>query len=733
MRGRRLPSATRTPARDAGAHGRGIQGARLRSQPPRGIARSGSQYRGEQYRSEIQALRAVAVVAVVLYHLWPNRIPAGFVGVDVFFVISGFLITQHLFRELSETGTIRLARFYARRARRLLPASLVTLLATLVAGLAIVPHVAWDELARQVIASALYVQNWTLASDAVDYLAAESSPTAVQHFWSLAIEEQYYLIWPILLVVVAALLGSTRRRRLRGLLLAALGTLGALSFGTSLVWSALSPQSAYFATPTRIWEFAAGGLLAIAGAKALGPAAAAVASWAGLALIVGSSFLIPQGTPFPGWVAVFPVAGTVLVILGGSGRPPAGPGRLYDLRPVRFLGDISYGVYLWHWPLVVLLPQVIGPLTAPQKVLVLALSILLGYLSKILIEDPVRNSRLLPNGAPVRTLAATAIAMLLVAGSGAGAWAAYQERQTSALEAATEEDSSTDSCFGADALLAGNGCSPGGSENVDVVDVAAVGAADRPQPWEDGCIDSGGPATDVSCSYGDPESGETILLWGDSHAASWAPALDVAGKVLGRSVVVMARHACAPSTAVATATVLRPIAEPEQLGCEKRNRIVLEQVRSNPDITTVVLAARSSQYRYGADAAADLATAKRGYEDVIGALLDAGKRVVVLAELPQTGPSETDRVDVPTCLADHAAEADPCAMPRAAALSTRILPDVVSSIGRPDVQLVETSEYFCDDTTCYAMIGGVAAYFDASHLSGTYAETLGPYLADALR
>ncbi len=705
-----------------------LQGARLRSQPPREVQRSGS-----EYRSEIQALRAIAVVAVVLYHLWPNRIAAGFIGVDVFFVISGFLITQHLYRELAETGRIGMARFYARRARRLLPAALVTLLATLAAALVLLPYVSWDDVARHVIASALYFENWALASEAVDYLAAENTPTPAQHFWSLSIEEQFYAIWPLLLLAATVLLGSMRRRLLRGALIGTLAGLCLLSFSISVLWSTASPASAYFATPTRIWEFAAGGLLAVAGTKALNAQASAVASWAGLGLIVGSCFLIPDGTPFPGWVAALPVAGTVLVILGGSPRLPAGPSRLYELRPVRFLGDISYGVYLWHWPLLVLLPQVIGPLTAPQKVAVLGFSILFGYLSKVLVEDPLRSGPQRPTGAPVRTLTAAGLAMMLVAGSAAGAWTASTQRQDEAVAAAIEKNSSAPtSCFGADALLGDDGCPAVGGDDVDVIQVAAAGAVDRPRPWRDGCIDSGGPATDVACEYGDPRGEETMLLWGDSHAAAWAPALDAAGKVLGRSVTVMARHACAPSTALATGTVLRQIAEPEQLGCAKRNRIVLDRIRSDAGIRTVVLAARSSQYRYGADAAADLATAKQGYRDVISTLLDAGKRVVVLGEVPQTGRTEVDRVDVPTCLADNASTVDPCSIPRATALATRILPDVVSSVERDGVRFVDTSEYFCDDTTCYAMIGGVAVYFDGSHLTDTYAETLGPYLAAAL-
>ncbi|MDQ5808759.1 MAG: acyltransferase, partial [Actinomycetota bacterium] len=206
-------------------------------------------------RSEIQALRGIAVLLVVVFHLWPSALPGGFVGVDVFFVISGFLITGQLVREVDRTGRVSLAGFWARRARRILPAALVVLAACALLTKAAVPETQWDQFFGEIVASAAYVENWHLAEAAVDYQAADDAPSPVRHFWSLSVEEQFYLVWPLL--IVAALLAGRRW------IPWTLGAVTAASFAWSLHETAADPAAAYFVTPTRAWEFGVGGLLAL--------------------------------------------------------------------------------------------------------------------------------------------------------------------------------------------------------------------------------------------------------------------------------------------------------------------------------------------------------------------------------------------------------------------------------------------------------------------------------------
>lgn len=222
-----------------------------------------------RYQPEIQGLRALAVILVVIYHFWPGRLSGGYVGVDVFFVISGYLITAHLFKEASTRGSVRLGRFWARRIRRLLPLSLLVLLITAILTVLVLPSTEWQATRRQIIASALYVQNWILAEDSVDYSKLDQGATAVQHFWSLSVEEQFYVLWPLLLVIVLLVAAfflkgkeALTRSRVRRLFLWTLGLLAGASLIFSIWFTAQDPAQAYFVTPTRIWEFAAGGLLA---------------------------------------------------------------------------------------------------------------------------------------------------------------------------------------------------------------------------------------------------------------------------------------------------------------------------------------------------------------------------------------------------------------------------------------------------------------------------------------
>ncbi len=229
--------------------------------------------RAKEVRAEIQALRALAVALVVVFHMWPSSLPGGFVGVDVFFVISGFLITSLLLREIDRTGQLSLSKFYARRARRILPASLVTLGCVGIATILFVPLSYWQQFFGDLTASTTYVQNWHLSAAAVDYFAADQGPSPVQHFWSLSAEEQFYLVWPVTLVFAAAVTRHAPRLRRRAIA-ASMGLLTLASLVYSLIATATDPAAAYFVTPTRAWEFGAGGLLALLPAAQPGPSRA---------------------------------------------------------------------------------------------------------------------------------------------------------------------------------------------------------------------------------------------------------------------------------------------------------------------------------------------------------------------------------------------------------------------------------------------------------------------------
>src|SRR4051794_27531067 len=281
---------------------------------------------------EVQALRAIAVVLVLVYHLWPEAVPGGFVGVDVFFAISGFLITSLLLDEIGATRTIAFGSFWARRARRILPAALMTLGVTAVATLLFVPTTHWAAFLTEIGASAAYVENWQLAHDAVDYFAANDAVSPVQHYWSLSVEEQFYLVWPLLIGATLWLTrAASRRGRVRALALA-MGALTVASLAWSIVHTPADPSAAYFVTPTRAWEFGVGGLLALAPGIGHAPGRRALLGWAGLAAILVAGLTYGSGTVFPGAAALLPVGGALAVMAAGAPSVRWAPTGVLGLR-----------------------------------------------------------------------------------------------------------------------------------------------------------------------------------------------------------------------------------------------------------------------------------------------------------------------------------------------------------------------------------------------------------------
>lgn len=376
-------------------------------------------------RPEIQALRAVAIGCVVLYHFWPAALPAGFVGVDVFFVVSGFLITGLLLRDVERFDRVRLREFYVRRIRRILPAALVLLSACAAATLLFVPRIEWRPFLQQILSSALYVQNWHLARDSQIPRRADLESTPVQHFWSLSVEEQFYLVWPLL--IIAALWLAVRLGRRRVLVVA--GVLAAAtvaSFVHGVVLTGQDHNLAYFSTLSRAWEFGVGGLLALL------PALAGerlrrtrvVAAWVGLVAIAVAARTFTDHELFPGAIALVPVLGTAAIIWAGMPRAALSLAPVAGLRPVQWFGGISYSLYLWHWPIIMFTPYLTGrPSQAPVMVLLLALSIVVADASKRWIEDPFRRAvpreRVrMPHARRIAVAAGAAVAAVVLLTSG---------------------------------------------------------------------------------------------------------------------------------------------------------------------------------------------------------------------------------------------------------------------------------------------------------------------------
>ncbi|MGY1804696.1 acyltransferase family protein [Blastococcus sp. SYSU D00922] len=680
---------------------------------------------------EVQALRALAVLLVVGYHFWPNRLHGGFVGVDVFFVISGFLITSHLHREVVTHGRIRLADFYARRARRLLPAAVLVLLVSAAGTLAFLPVQRWSATAGELLASALYGQNWLLAARAVDYSASQNAASPVQHYWSLSVEEQFYLVWPALILLLLALARRVTRISRDGLLLTGVLTVSGLSLAWSVHATYADQAAAYFTTPTRIWELGAGAALALGmrmraqrttvhrTPSVVGPV---LLRWLGAGAIAVSAVALSSSSPFPGFLALLPVLGTVAVIAAGEPGPRDPAGIVVRQRHVQLVGDVSYALYLWHWPAIVLLPFALDrDPGAKDKVVLLLVCIGLAWLTKKLVEDPARRWRLLAPKAA--TALGTVAAMLLVCGAGALVWhrVAAAENEALARIAAVQ----TDPCFGAAALgaLTSQRC----QDPFRAPRSVAIPAGDEPWFPEPACRPASGALPASVCRFSSTEPTRTVALVGDSHAQHWRAAVEELAEQLDWEVVEIFRGAC-------TATHARTLGFEDDVWSRQETEecrdwtdaVDAELARLEPDI--IFTSGFVSAMTFHEDPDRSVSTGAEGFADAWTSWADQGADVVVLRDIPTTGG-----IWMNDCLALNPTDPLACSRPR----SEAVVPDAISAGAQlvasdERIRFVDLTDHFCDDQRCYAVVGGAIVYYDRDHLTGQFARTLAPFLLERI-
>ncbi|UJP41129.1 acyltransferase family protein [Cellulomonas palmilytica] len=664
-----------------------------------------------EIRPEIQALRAVAVLLVLAYHVAPARLPGGYIGVDVFFVISGFLITAHIVKPLRR-GTFTFRGFYARRAVRLLPASLLVLAFTLAVTLAVVPQSRWPQFGQQIAASALYVENWVLAGNATDYSAPAANVSPVQHFWSLSAEEQFYLVWPALLLL--GLLVSRRTRSWRLAFATVLVPLALVSLAWSVYRTAQEPSAAYFVTTTRAWEFAAGGLTwLVADRLGLLPRdRRALASWAGLAVIGACALLFSARTPFPGWVAGIPVVAAAAVLAAGLPETRWGPARIMRWRPVQVVGDMSYSLYLWHWPLIVLLPYVVSQASGARgRVAAVALAFPLAYLTRRYVEVPLMERYRPGSGSahvrPGVIGVAVACAMALVAVPALAADRTVEHRREQAWAELDARVAAAGDCFGAAALDAD--CAPGGDVVPDpvIADLDDFGILNR------GCQVRSTTTEARTCTFGDPSGATSVALVGDSHAAQWAPALDLVGEERGWKVTTYLRSGC-------PVTQTRPAGRGtsnEACGVWERNVL---RALAEGDFDVVVTSALAGTV-YTEDP-----SGVQGFTDAWAPLLEAGSQVVAIRDNPD--PTHAGIPSTPVCVEERG----PLGCGTDPGRSLRADPLVEAVSQTPGADLVDLTDRFCVEDTCPAVIGDVLVYHQAQHVTTTYMRSLAPSLGAAL-
>jgi peptidoglycan/LPS O-acetylase OafA/YrhL len=684
------------------------------------------------FRSDVEGLRAVAVTLVVLYHAGVGGVGGGYVGVDVFFVLSGFVITLTLASEFASRGTFSIASFYARRAIRLLPAATAVILVTLVGAWLWLPPIFMRGIAVDALASTFYGINYRLALVGVDYFATDA-PSPLQHYWSLAVEEQFYFVWPLLLLATA-LLGRRvmRQRHWTAWTALVLVLVIAASFASCVWLTGRSLPLAYFAAPTRAWELALGALVAV-GASALARVpsrAAAPATWMGLAAVVVSALWFDDATAFPGYAAALPVAGTALAIAGGCATPRGGADVLLRAAPLQRIGRLSYSWYLWHWPVFVIAPAVLG--VEPnlwQRLLLAAGSLGLAWLCYTFLENPIRTARNLRrapwNGIrvgaslSVGTAAVAVLAALLVPPPVGGGTAedlaadvarhseASAQRSAALAAAAIERQLVQAIAAGVTALAVPSNLTP------------ALQDADRDWPfmYNDGC-DPGYYLVEAAspCLYGDVASQTTVVLYGDSHAGHWFPALNVIATQRHWRLVVLTKGSCsAASTSIALPQLKRAYTECD----EWRTRSVAKIRDMHPAM--VVLSSYDGGTLTAPGDPDQLWT--NGWLTVIRALKADGTRLALISDTPQPKNNPAQ------CVSAHLTDVRTCNTSVQTALRTpkrrQMIADAAAGEG---VTVVDPTVWFCTATTCPDIVGNLLVYSNGTHISTAYSALLAPLL-----
>ncbi|MBV6703100.1 acyltransferase [Kitasatospora aureofaciens] len=649
------------------------------------------------FRPDIEGLRGIAVLSVLAFHAAVPGFTGGYVGVDIFFVISGFLITGLLVGR-----PLGLVDFLARRARRILPAAAVVLVATAAAGGALLDPLRGTDLARDLIAAAGQYANWRFVGRQTDYLAAEHDPSPLQHFWSLGVENQFYLLWGVLLLGLARYLHG--RRRTLGISLATVAV-GGVSLVLCIRWTQTSAPFAYFSTASRLWEFAAGACAALLAGLAAGrrvDRALRLLGWGGLAAVVVPIFLYDRNTPFPGTAALLPVLGAAAVLLAGPGRAltATDAGRLLATRPLRAAGRLSYAWYLWHWPVLTIAQARYGTLPWTTLLALVAASALPAWLAMRLVEQPLRYGS---SPAPRRGLAvgASALVIPLIAGLtlGGGTVRALGAADTPSVAPAGAVD-------GPSLLAPGTrvtGLTP------------SLARAREDFPPGKGCEIPLNADTSPRCLFGDTNSPDRIVLLGDSHAGQWISAGIAFAEQRHWALEVLVKPGCP----LATLTVRNNVLGRTFDECDRWRENTLTRLATGPKPRLVVMAGLN---RYGTRE-----ERTQGWSRTLDRLAATGAPLAYLGDTPMPGK------DIPTCLAASDGRSDACFFPRHTAFEADPMLDG-GLAARYGVRVVDVGPLLCPGSgpDCPAVLEGVVLYRDTGHITDTLARVLAPRLDKGL-
>jgi peptidoglycan/LPS O-acetylase OafA/YrhL len=605
---------------------------------------------------QIQGLRAVAALLVTIFHA--RLMPGGFIGVDIFYVISGYLITGLIIREIGKTGRLDLNEFYQRRIKRLLPTSVFVLFVTAVVGIFVLPAITRDALGRDLFAAAAYVSNYLFAWWENDYQNLNATPSPFIHYWSLAVEEQFYVVWPIFILFLSR---YGKRTIFQGVAIVT-----ALSLLLSIYLTQVAPIWAFYSLPTRAWELGFGALLLFIPDRYLRNR---FLPWIGAIGIAIATFNFDESTAFPGFNALLPVVATAILI----GSIPVWPRFFNDLsnnRLMQWLGAISYPLYLWHWPALVLPSSALGrPLQIRERFLCILLTIVLAHITSKFVEQPLRHRSF--SAKKIYGFFATTTAVSLLAG------VAIASTSSSVINV-----KGTNYSFNLEQVVA------------------------KPGVYGDGCHVNYGEVESGDCTYGEKGSATRVVLYGDSHAAQWFPTLEVLAREKGFELISLTKSAC-PSVDVPRSDQ----GAYKNSECDKWRENSVKRIQKIKP-TAVIL----SSFQYFTEPRGYSSRAQwwnEGQRRLLADLQGSSRNLIYISDTPQ--PLR----DIPNCLASQ--DVKDCD-------TTEKTPNVIIN----GFKKIDPTPWLCTNV-CSSIKDGYVVYRDGSHISVQSALALAPLLETALR
>jgi len=604
---------------------------------------------------QIQGLRALAALLVTIFHA--QLVPGGFIGVDIFYVISGYLITGLILREIEQTGSLDLNAFYQRRIKRLLPTSVFVLFITAIVGMFVLPAITRDALGRDLFAAAAYISNYLFAWWQNDYQNLNATPSPFIHYWSLAVEEQFYVVWPIFLLLLAR---YGRRAIFWGI---------SITTVLSLLWSVYQTQTspiwAFYSLPTRAWELGVGALLLFVPEKVWRNR---FIPWLGVIGIAIATFNFDENTAFPGVNAVLPVFATA-VLIGSISIWPRAFNDLSNNRISQWLGAISYPLYLWHWPALVLPSSALGrPLRIRERLFCILLTVVLAHLTSKFIEQPIRHKKI--EGKKVYLFFVATTITSLVAGL------IISVTSSSIISV------------------------KGTNYKFNLIDVM-----EKPAVYGDDCHVNYGETKSGYCTYGDKKSNRTLVLYGDSHAAQWFPALEQIALERGYKLISLTKSACP-----AVDAPREDQGAFKNVHCEKWRQNSIARIKTiHPD------AVITSSFQYFT-APSGFPSKSRWWNDgqrrLLSELRGSSNHLIYISDTPR--PLR----DIPNCLASR--DSHTCD-------STEKTRNVIIN----GFEKIDPTPWLCT-SYCPAIKDGYVVYRDASHISVAASLALKPELEKAL-